>query len=92
MNWVLECDYNIKSQTTALLKIVRKDCQFALCDLSQTLIGDRTKSALSILMEGKLTDRDIYQSQIVNTRNCGWCVSWHSEKTYTYSICVYIWS
>lgn len=89
MNWGLECNYNIKSPTTALLKIVRNDCQFAQWALSHTWIVDTTKSVLSILMEGKLADRDTYQSQFVNTRNWSlvqWFEVYHdTEKTYTYS-------
>lgn len=42
LNWGIKYNYNIKSQTTAWLNIVRKDCQFAQWTLSQTSIVDTT--------------------------------------------------
>lgn len=78
MNWGIKYNYNIKSQTIALLKIVRKDCQFAQWALSQTSIVDTAKPALSVLLDGKLADTAIYQSQFVSTRDTG-LLAWSSK-------------
>lgn len=63
MNWGLECNYNIKSQTTVKVETVRNDGQFALQALGQVSVGDK-KSVLSLLFEGNTADKGYFPEPI----------------------------